>query len=251
MKVSDLPDWPPSIFGIVGPPSTVPTHPDKVAIKSVGLVTNERVEAIGTFQDRDVRFNVQVPDKIIGEKVATILRDNIGQILLSVGPSFPHPMDLSIDVRSGQVTVRSPGKDGKEEVKSEHLDLTPDLVNGLILSIATNLRPDTPETKVPMVVAMPKPRLVKVAISPQGKEPFSLAGSPRKAMRFTLKIELGGVAGVIAPLIGKTPPEIQIWIIGGMAPAFVKEEGPLYEGGPVWTIQLTSPVWPDLPRSGS
>jgi hypothetical protein len=49
------------------------------------------------------------------------------------GPSFPHPMDLSIDVRSGQVTVRSPGKDGKEEVKSEHLDLTPDLVNGLIL----------------------------------------------------------------------------------------------------------------------
>jgi hypothetical protein len=167
------------------------------------------------------------------------------------GPSFPHPMELSIDVRSGQVTVRSPGKDGKEEVKSEHLDLTPDLVNGLILSIATNVRPDTPETKVPMVVAMPKPRLVKVAISPQGKEPFSLAGSPRKAMRFTLKIELAGVAGVIAPLIGKAPPEIQIWIIGGIAPAFVKEEGPLYEGGPVWTIQLTSPVWPDLPRSGS
>ena len=85
MKVSDLPDWPPSVFGIVGPPSTVPTHPDKVTIKSVGLATNERVEAVGTFQGRDVRFNVQVPDKITGEKVAAILRDNIGQILLSVG----------------------------------------------------------------------------------------------------------------------------------------------------------------------
>jgi hypothetical protein len=169
---------------------------------------------------------------------------------LQKGPSFPQPLDLSIDVRSGMVTVRSTGKDGKEEVKSEHMDLPPDLVNGLVLSIAKNIRPETPETKVSMVVATPKPRLVKVAISPHGEEPFSLVGSHRKAMRFVLKIELGGVAGVVAPLIGKAPPEVQIWIIGGLAPAFVREEGPLYQGGPVWTIQLTSPVWPGLPRSG-
>jgi hypothetical protein len=166
------------------------------------------------------------------------------------GPSFPQPIDLSIDVPSGQITVRSTGKDGKEEVKSEHMDLPPDLANGLILSMAKNIQPETPETKVSMVVATPKPRLVKVAISPHGEQPFSLAGSHRKAMRFVLKIELGGIAGMVAPLIGKAPPEIQIWIIGGIAPAFVKEEGPLYQGGPIWTIQLTSPVWPDLPRSG-
>jgi hypothetical protein len=166
------------------------------------------------------------------------------------GPSFPHPMDMSIDMHSGQVTVRSEGKDGKEEVKTEHMDLPPDLINGLVLSIAKNISPETPETKVSMVVAAPKPRLVKVAISPHGEEPFSLVGSKRRAMHFTLKIELGGVAGVIAPLIGKAPPEIQIWIIGGKAPAFVREEGPLYENGPVWNIQLTSPVWPDLPHSG-
>ena len=166
------------------------------------------------------------------------------------GPSFPQPMDLSIDVRSGKVTVRSTGKDGKEEITTEHMDLPPDLANGLVLSIAKNIRPETPETKVSMVVATPKPRLVKVAISPQGEEPFSLAGSRRKAMRFVLKIELGGIAGVVAPLIGKAPPEIQIWIIGGIAPAFVREEGPLYQGGPILTIQMTSPVWTDLPRSG-
>ena len=63
-------------------------------------------------------------------------------------------------------------------------------------------------------------------------------------------IWLGGVAGMVAPLIGRQPPDIQIWIIGGQAPAFVKEQGPLYQGGLIWTIQLTSPVWPDLPRSG-
>jgi hypothetical protein len=166
------------------------------------------------------------------------------------GPFFPQPMDLSIDVPSGQVTVHSTGKNGKEEVKSEHLDLPSDLVNGLILSIMKNIRPDVPETKVSMVVATPEPRLVKVAISPDGEEPFSLVGSHRKATRFRLKIELGGVAGVVAPLIGKAPPEIQIWIIGGQAPAFVREEGPLYQGGPVLTIQLASPAWPDLPQSG-
>src|SRR3982074_3454285 len=72
-----------------------------------------------------------------------------------------------------------------------------------------------------MVVATPKPRLGEITISPQGEEPFSLP-----------------------PLIGKAPPEIHIWIIGGRAPAFVREEGPLCQGGPVWTIQLTSPAWP-------
>jgi hypothetical protein len=166
------------------------------------------------------------------------------------GPSFPQPVDLSIDVPSSQVTVRSTRRDGKEEFKSEHLDLPSDLVNGLILSIMKNILPDVPETKVSMVMATPTPRLVKVTISPNGEEPFSLVGSHRKATRFLLKIELGGVAGVAAPLIGKAPPEIQIWIIGGQAPAFVREEGPLYQGGPVLTIQLTSPAWPDLPQSG-
>jgi hypothetical protein len=40
-----------------------------------------------------------------------------------------------------------------------------------------------------MVVAIPRPRLVKVAISPHDEEPFSVAGSPRKAMRSQWKIE--------------------------------------------------------------
>jgi hypothetical protein len=89
------------------------------------------------------------------------------------------------------------------------------MCNGLVLSIAKNIRPETPETKVSIVVATSKPRLVKLAISPQGEEPFSLVGSRRKAMRFVLKIELGGVAGVVAPLIGEAPTEIQISIIDG------------------------------------
>jgi hypothetical protein len=167
------------------------------------------------------------------------------------GPFFPNPMDLSIDVKSGQVTVRSTGKDGKEEVTTDHMDLPPDLYNGLIIAIAKNLNPDTPETKVSMVVAAPKPRLVKLAISPRGEESFSLAGFHRKALAYEIKIELGGVAGVVAPLIGKQPPDIQIWIEGGQLPAFVREEGPVFMGSPILNIELAAPVWPNESQSGT
>ncbi|MGI8770437.1 MAG: hypothetical protein ACR2JE_03270 [Acidobacteriaceae bacterium] len=160
------------------------------------------------------------------------------------GPSFPHPLEMSIDARSGRITVHATDKDGKEKVTTDHLDLPPDLANGLILSLAKNIKPDTPETKVPMVVATPKPRIVQLVFTPQGEEPLSIAGSRRKAMRYAVKIELGGVSGVVAPLIGKQPKDIQIWILGGIAPAFVREEGQLYQDGPIWSIQLTSPVWP-------
>lgn len=160
------------------------------------------------------------------------------------GPFFPHPLDMSIDARSGEVTTRSTGSDGKEDVKVEHMDLPPDLVNGLVLSVAKNLPPDTAETKVSMIVPVPKPRLVKLVITPAGDERFTVAGAARKARRFDIKIELGGVAGKVAPLIGKQPPDLHIWILEGPAPAFVKEQGVLFVDGPVLTIELTSPVWP-------
>jgi hypothetical protein len=160
------------------------------------------------------------------------------------GPSFPHPQETSIDAQSGQVVVRSTDKDGKENVTTDHLDLPSDLSNGLVLSLVKNISPDTPETRVHMLVATPKPRIVELVFTPRGKEPLSIAGSRRRAMRFEVKIELGGIAGLVAPLIGKQPKNIQIWILDGEAPAFVGEEGQLYEDGPVWNVQLTAPVWP-------
>ncbi|MEO6966340.1 MAG: hypothetical protein ABI076_10665, partial [Acidobacteriaceae bacterium] len=69
------------------------------------------------------------------------------------------------------------------------------------------------------------------------------AGLRYKATQYVLKTEIGGVAGLVAPLIGKEPKDIHIWILGGIAPAFVKLEGQLYQGGPMWRIELTSPTW--------
>ncbi len=167
------------------------------------------------------------------------------------GPAFPHPMDILIDSRSGQVTVHSTGKDGKEEVKTDHITLPPDLANGMVPFVIENIRSGAADTTVPILVATPKPRLVKLVISSRGEEPFSVAGSSHKAVHYEIKIEIGGVAGVVAPLVGKAPPNIEVWSIGGEAPTFVREQGPIYPDGPIMTIELVSPEWGDVPKTGN
>jgi hypothetical protein len=120
----------------------------------------------------------------------------------------------------------------------------------MIPVVVENMRSDTQETTVSMLVAAPKPRLVKLTISNHGEETCSVAGAPRRAIHYEIKIDLGGVAGVVAPVIGKAPPNVQLWTIGGEAPTFAREQGPIYPEGPMMTIQLVSPVWGDSPRSG-
>ena len=78
-----------------------------------------------------------------------------------------------------------------------------------------------------MVVAAPKPQLVKLEIGSTGDDSFVIGGERRKATRYTVKIEIGGVKGVIAPLVGKQPPDTYVWILGGTAPAFLSRKAPL------------------------
>jgi hypothetical protein len=160
------------------------------------------------------------------------------------GPSFPHPMDVLIDAGSGVVTARTKDKDGKEQVTSERMTLPPDLANGLIPVVVENMKSAEQGTTVSMVVMTPKPRVVKLVISDRGEEDCSVVGVGRKASHYEIKIDLGGVAGVVAPLIGKAPPNIEIWVIRGAAPTFAREQGPMYAEGPVMNIHLASPVWP-------
>jgi hypothetical protein len=165
--------------------------------------------------------------------------------LVQKGPSFSHPQDVLIDARSGQVTVRYTDDEGKEQVKTETVKLPADLANGLIFTLLKNITPGDAEVKASMLVATPKPRLVTLAISAQGEDTFLLGGEKRKATHYVVKIEIGGVTGLLAPIFGKQPPDIHAWILPGEAPAFVKSRGPLYAGGPIWQIELESPVWPE------
>jgi hypothetical protein len=163
------------------------------------------------------------------------------------GPSFKHPSDLNVAVSTGEVTERYTDDKGKEQLVQEHMKLPADLANGLVLTVLKNLRPGETPLELSMVVATPKPRIVKLKIDYEGKEPFSLAGSNREALHYTIKIEIGGLEGWLAPLLGKQPPDSHVWILGGEAPTFVKSETLSYFGGPVWRTELASPAWPRAP----
>jgi hypothetical protein len=164
--------------------------------------------------------------------------------LVQKGPAFKNATEVTVTASTGQVTVHYTEDDGKEKVENERLTLPPDLANGLVPTLLKNLPPGATQAQFSMLVAAPKPRIVKLMITSEGTEPFSLVGSGREAIRYAVKIDIGGLAGVVAPILGKQPPDSHVWILGGEAPAFVKSETVSYLGGPMWLIELVSPVWP-------
>jgi hypothetical protein len=158
------------------------------------------------------------------------------------GPSFPEPLDLTLNVPTGKVrwTER---KGDKQEVKTEHMDLPPDLANGMTSLIVENFPGNEVEMKVSYLAGTSKPRVVKFSVKPEGEDTFHLGGVIRHSKRFNVHVEITGVAGVIAPVIGKQPPDIKMWVSNDEVPVFLKMKGPLYQSGPIWTTQLTSPIW--------
>lgn len=199
-------------------------HGDKVTMRTVFYFKD------GSIDDETTVFSQ--------DRVFRLLSDHHVQ----KGPSFPHPMDVMIDASSGQFTVKYSER-GKQKELREHLKLPGDLANGLLPIFIENMRPGTHEMNVSYLAATPKPRLVKLAISSQGESKFSAAGRGYAATHYVVKTEIGGAAGFIAPILGEQPKDIHVWILEGIAPAFVKLEGQLYQGGPVWRIEMTSPVW--------
>jgi hypothetical protein len=166
------------------------------------------------------------------------------------GPSFKTPETISLDTSTGKVSIQYTDKDGAAKTIADTLTLPPDLVNGILPILLTDVDPKV-ETTLSMLVATPKPRLVKLKISPAEPGSFSVGSVSAKANHYVIKIDLGGVTGVVAKVAGKQPPPIHFWVAAGNAPVFLKSEGPLFEDGPIWRIELASPAWPKAaPASG-
>jgi hypothetical protein len=163
--------------------------------------------------------------------------------LVQKGPAFKHPMDVSINGSSGVVTVVYRDDNGKDKTETARLELPPDLANGIVSILLKNLAPGAQSTTASMVVATPKPLLIKLAIHAEGEDSFLTGNTSRGATRYVVKVEIGGVRGVLAPLVGKQPPDTRVWMLGGSCPTFLKAEGPSSEGGPMWRTELVSPVW--------
>jgi hypothetical protein len=159
------------------------------------------------------------------------------------GPAFKTPETLSLDASRGNVNIKYTDKDGTDKTIADKLSLPPDLANGILALLLTDADPKV-ETTLSMVVSTPKPRVVKLKISASDQDSFSVGGSVAKATHYIVKIDIGGVTGVAAKVLGKQPPPVHIWVAAGHAPVFLKSEAPLYQDGPIWRIELASPVWP-------
>lgn len=216
--------------------------PDGAVIANGDLIQNTRGWRVtsrlvyhfsdGSLQDETAVFSQRGHFQLISDH------------LVQKGPVFDRPLDMVIDPATGHTVVRYRNERGEEKVEDEHMDLPSDLANGLIITLLKNVRRDALPPSVSLVVATPKPRLVKVIPSVAGSQLFSVAGSPRRATHYVLRVDVGGITGWVAPLLGKQPPDSHVWILEGEAPAFVRSQASTFMGGPVWQTDLVSPVWP-------
>jgi hypothetical protein len=216
------------------------------ALNGDSLATGELTQVTnGDRVTSDLAFRFK--DGSIFEETAVFSQHRVFQLLtyhlVQKGPTFKRPTDMTLNASTGQVTVHY-FDDGKEKTVTDNLKLPVDVANGIVTTLMNHIDPKAAKTELSMVASTPKPRLVKLAISPEGEDSFSIGGSVLKATRYVIKIEIGGISGMIAPILGKQPPDTRIWMLGGKAPAFLKSEGPLYDEGPIWRIELASPVWP-------
>jgi hypothetical protein len=138
-------------------------------------------------------------DGSIDDETSTFRQGSVFELVrarhIPKGPSFPQPLDMIVNVPAGEVMWHEV-KDGKSEVKTEHMDPS-DLVNGMTPLTVENFPTKVPELKVSYVVITSKPRVVKLSIKPDGEDRAFIGGVGRRANRFNVHVEIGGVAGVI------------------------------------------------------
>jgi len=152
--------------------------------------------------------------------------------LVQRGPSFPESIEAKVDRETGRYEVRYKGdEDAAEELLKGKIDLPNDVYNGLLGMLMKNMPAGSPAT-VQIIAFTPKPRLVKMLLTPAGSDTVMMGETAVPATRFLVKPQLG----LFASLLVADLPDVKVWILGGEAPAFLRFEGPLFFMGPIWKI---------------
>jgi hypothetical protein len=154
-----------------------------------------------------------------------------------------HGFPITVNRASGSVTVNDTDDDGNNKNAPEKMSLPLDRANGITPTLPQEVAAGTPKILASRVVATPGPRRVKLGITPQGEDSFSVGAMSYKAIQYDLHIDIGGVAGVVAPMVGRQP-DSHVWIAQDGVAILVKSEGLLIEGEPMGRIESASPVEP-------
>jgi hypothetical protein len=162
--------------------------------------------------------------------------------LIQRGPAFSDDLDATLSQSGAYLVKTKSHEDGEEKQDSGKVEMPPDVYNGMVITITKNLIARDSQT-VHIVAFTPKPRLIGLEIARSGSQHVKLGKHTETAAHFKLKPKLGTFTKIFAKLMGKLPPDSDVWIVTDGVPAFVRFEGPLYMG-PVWRLNLTSPTWP-------
>ena len=174
----------------------------------------------GSLYDETVAFDQRGVFKLLSYRI------------VQRGPSFPESLDASIDRSSGEYRVRYRADEASpEETFTGRFDVPEDAYNGLLSTLLKNL--DTGKSQTVQIIAFtPKPRAIKMLLTPLAQEPVSMGTMPVPATRYHIKPQLG----MLASLLVMALPDVKTWIANGEAPAFLRFEGPLFFMGPIWRI---------------
>ncbi len=153
------------------------------------------------------------------------------------GPFFARPVDFSVEAATGTATTRTADKNGNINVESEHINLPDDLANGFVGTLLLNVPPNTTPFRVGILTPIFGGRLIRILISPEGEQSFQETGQALKATVFRIHPELGGIVGLIAPLIGLQPKDVMVWV-QREEPAVVRILGQIGGYGPVFSSEL-------------
>ncbi len=196
------------------------------------LIHGDRVNSrlIYHFRDGSIDDDTTVFSQ---RKVFHLIRDHHVQR----GPFFSKTSDCLVE-ENGNITIHTVEKDGKAKVERGHIALPPDVSNGFTGTMLLNALPNSAPFKLGLIAPTGQGRLIQLSINVEGEEPFSpILGVQRKATVFRVHPELGGIAGVVAPMIGKQPKDVFVWVLEGEVPGLVREIGPLELGGQVVSVE--------------
>jgi hypothetical protein len=153
------------------------------------------------------------------------------------GPSFPGA-EISFDRKSGRYQAKVRNRiGGEEDVASGAFEMPADLYNGMALTLLKNLPPGKSVTGQ-LAAFTPTPRLLRMELGREGEDRVAFAGDPKQATRYLVNLEIGGLTGVVASVIGKNPPDLRYWLAAGDVPAFVRFQGAMFLNGPVWRVEM-------------
>lgn len=159
------------------------------------------------------------------------------------GPAFPGA-EIAFDRKSGRYRAKTRERpDGPEETASGELEMPADLYNGMALVLLKNLAPGA-TVSARIAAFTPKPRLITMDLSHEGNDAVRIGPATKTARRHLVKLEVGGLTGIVATLIGKDPPDLRYWLVAGDVPAFVRFQGAMYLNGPVWRLEMAPVEWP-------